>query len=276
MIKSESAVADTHCHLDLSAFDADLTEVLDRAKAEGVKYILVPGIDLASSQKAVSIAEHYPDVYAAVGVHPHRSASWNASVASELRSLTESSSVCAIGEIGLDYYRNLAPPDVQREAFQDQLALAADLGLPVVVHSRQALEEVLDDLLAWSADLPPGLTQRAGVLHAYSGDLQAASRASAQGFYFGVAGPVTYRNADERRRVTSQLPRERILLETDAPYLTPHPFRRKRNEPAFVRLVAKEVSRLFGMKESILAGITSRNAANLFGWNHANNSGNIL
>ncbi len=271
MINSEFELADTHCHLGLSAFDSDLTEVLERAKAEGVSHILVPGIDLASSNKAVSLAERHPGVYAAVGVHPHHSASWSASVAGELRALAKSPSVCAIGEIGLDFYRNLAPPDVQRKAFRDQLALAADVGLPVVVHSRQALEEVMEDLLAWSADLPARLKQRAGVLHAYSGDLQAASRASAQGFYIGIAGPVTYRNADERRHVTSQLPSERILLETDAPYLTPHPLGRKRNEPAFVRLVAKEVSRLFEMKESVLAGITSRNAANLFGWNHADN-----
>ncbi len=276
MSSSQLELADTHCHLDLSAFDADLAEVLDRAKAEGVRHILVPGIDLASSRKAVSLAESFPGVYAAVGVHPHRSASWNESVAYQLRSLSESSSVCAIGEIGLDFYRNLAPPDVQRRAFREQLALAADVGLPVVVHSRQALEEVMEDLLAWSAELPPKLKPRAGVLHAYSGDLQTATKASARGFYIGIAGPITYRNADERRRITAKLPAERILLETDAPYLTPHPHGRKRNEPAFVRIVAKEVSKLFGMKEAALARITSQNAAHLFGWNHGNNYGHIL
>ena len=271
MSSSQLELADTHCHLDLSAFKADLADVLDRAKAEGVKHILVPGIDLASSRKAVSLAERFPGVYAAVGVHPHRSASWNAAVAGELRSLAESSSVCAIGETGLDFYRNLAPPDVQRRAFREQLALAADLGLPVVVHSRQALEEVMEDLLAWSVELPAELKQRAGVLHAYSDDVEAAAKATAEGFYIGIAGPVTYRKADERRRVTAKLPTERILLETDAPYLTPHPHGRRRNEPAFVGIVAKEVSKLFGMKEHALARITSQNAAHLFGWNHGNN-----
>ena len=276
MSNMELELADTHCHLDLSAFDADLADVLDRAKAEGVRNILIPGIDLDSSRKAVSLAERYPGVYAAVGVHPHRSASWNNSVSSELRSLAKSPSVCAIGETGLDFYRNLAPPDVQRRAFHEQLALAIDVGLPVVVHSRQALDEVLEDLLAWATQLPKKLKDRAGVLHAYSGGLDDAAKISNEGFYIGVAGPVTYRNADQRRQVTAQLPAERLLLETDAPYMTPHPLGRKRNEPAFVRLVAKEVSRLFGMDESNLAGITSRNAASLFGWNNGNNSGPIL
>ncbi len=270
MNKADLVLADTHCHLDLSAFDSDLEAVLDRARAEGIKHILVPGIDLNSSRKAVRLAEQYEDVHAAIGVHPHRSASWNDAVADEMRSLAESHAVCAIGETGLDFYRNLAPHDVQRRAFREQLALAAELGLPVVVHSRDALDDVMNALLRWSERLPPNLQGRAGVLHAYSGDVQAASRICAEGFYIGVAGPVTYRKADQRRQITAQIPAERLLLETDAPYLTPHPHGRKRNEPAFVRIVGKEVSRLFGMSEVELAKTTSQNAENLFGWNHGN------
>lgn len=268
MSEIDLVLADTHCHLDLSAFDADLDAVLDRAWKEGIKHILVPGIDLDSSRKAVRLAEQHQGVYAAVGIHPHRSASWGSAAAEQLRALAASPVVCAIGETGLDFYRNLAPHDVQRKAFQGQLALAADLKLPVVIHSRQALDEVLETLLAWSEELPAELQGRAGVLHAYSGDFQAASKAAAEGFYIGVAGPVTYRKAEQRRQITSKLPAERLLLETDAPYLTPHPHGRKRNEPAFVRLVAEEVSRLLGMRNTELAGITTQNAQNLFGWNH--------
>jgi TatD DNase family protein len=268
MTETDLVLTDTHCHLDLSAFDADLDAVLERAWEQGVRHILVPGIDLESSRKAVSLAEQYPGVYAAVGVHPHRSASWSDYVANQLRTLAASPAVCAVGETGLDFYRNLAPHDVQRKAFQEQLSLAAELELPVVVHSRQALEEVLETLLTWSEILPPELQGRAGVLHAYSGDLQTASQVTAEGFYIGVAGPVTYRKADQRRQITAKLPVERLLLETDAPYLTPHPHGRKRNEPAFVLHIAEEVARLLGLKEIDLAGITTQNAQNLFGWNH--------
>jgi TatD DNase family protein len=270
MTETDLVLADTHCHLDLSAFDSDLEAVLDRARAEGIKHILVPGIDLDSSRKAVRLAERYADVHAAVGVHPHRSATWSDAVANEMRTMAESPAVCAIGETGLDFYRNLAPHDVQRRAFREQLALAAELGLPVVIHSRQALDDVMNTLLRWSEELPSNLHGRAGVLHAYSGDIKSASKVWAEGFYIGVAGPVTYRKADQRRQITAQIPAERLLLETDAPYLTPHPHGRKRNEPAFVRVIGKEVSRLFGMSEAEMAGITSRNADKLFGWNHGN------
>jgi len=269
-------LTDTHCHLDLSAFDADLTNVLERAAKNGVKRILIPGINLDSSRKAVQLAEEHPGVYAAVGVHPDRSSSWNDAVAQELRALTQSPSVRAIGEIGLDFYRNLSPQDVQRRVFQAQLALAAEVGLPVVVHSRQALTEVLADLLPWAEQLPKTLRTRAGVLHAYSGDLEAASRAFAGGFYVGIGGPLTYRKAQDLRDITARMPTDRLLLETDAPYLTPHPYRHQRNEPAHVRLVAQELSKLFGIEETAIAQITSQNAANLFGWNNGSKSNHIL
>jgi TatD DNase family protein len=269
-------LADTHCHLDLSAFDADLTDVLNRAAGNGVEHILIPGIDLDSSRKAVQLAEKHPGVYAAVGVHPHRAASWNESTAQQLRALIQSSFVCAIGEIGLDFYRNLSPQDVQRRVFRAQLSLAAEAGLPVVVHCREALTEILDDLLPWAEQLPRDLKTRAGVLHAYSGDLESASEACSRGFYIGIGGPLTYRKAQDRRDITAQIPTDRLLLETDAPYLTPHPYRHQRNEPAYVRLVAQELSKLFGMEEAAIAEITSQNAATLFGWNHGNKSGHIL
>ncbi|MGD8813966.1 MAG: TatD family hydrolase [Anaerolineales bacterium] len=269
-------LADTHCHLDLSAFDTDLIEVLDRATENGVKRILIPGIDLDSSREAIQLAERYSGVYAAVGVHPHRAKSWDPTVAQQMRTLTESPCVCAIGEIGLDFYRNLAPQDIQRRTFKAQLALAADVGLPVVVHSRQAIREVLDYLLPWAEKLPEDLKTRAGVLHAYSGDLETASEAFAGGFYVGIGGPLTYRKAQNLRDVTAQMPTDRLLLETDAPYLTPHPYRHRRNEPANVRLVAQELATLFGMEESTIAQITSQNAATLFGWNNGNKNSHIL
>jgi TatD DNase family protein len=269
-------LVDTHCHLDLSAFDVDLSDVLNRAAKNGVRRILIPGIDLDSSRKAVQLAEEHPGIFAAVGVHPHRASSWNASVAQELRALAQSPAVRAIGEIGLDFYRNLSPQDVQRKVFRAQLALAAEVDLPVVVHSRQALTEVMADLLPWAEQLPQDLKTRAGVLHAYAGDLESASEAFARGFYVGIGGPLTYRKAQDRRDITAGMPTDRLLLETDAPYLTPHPYRHQRNEPAHVRLVAQELSKLFGMEEAAIAEITSKNAATLFGWNNGNKSGNIL
>jgi TatD DNase family protein len=261
-------LADTHCHLMLPAFKKDRMKALARAEAASVIKILVPGIDLQTSRMAVSMAEKHASVYAAIGLHPHRASSWKEGFASELRNLASSSSVVAIGEIGLDYYRNLSPPSTQRQVFRQLLELATELKLPVVVHSRQATAHVLEDLLAWSTGLPPALSGRAGVLHAFSGDAETATKAVAGGFYLGVAGPVTYPDAGKHRDLVAKLPLERIVIETDAPYMTPHPHRGKRNEPAYVRFVARALSQLFEKDLPGIARTTSRSAANLFGWDN--------
>lgn len=276
MSPEAAPLADTHCHLVLPEFEADRGAVLQRARHAGVTRFLVPGIDLETSRKAVALAEQETDVFAAVGIHPHHAREWNASVGASLRELARSKRVVAIGEIGLDYYRDLSPRQRQREAFLQQLELAGELDLPVVVHIRQSLEDVLSELETWSGSLPPGRAARAGVFHAYSGDAHAVARDPIRGYYIGVAGPLTYRNAGERRRITAQFPLDRLLVETDAPYLPPHPYRGRRNEPAHTRLVAEELSRLLDLPYADVAQATSRNAAALFGWNHGVYHGHLL
>jgi TatD DNase family protein len=276
-MKAESLIlADTHCHLMLSAFEDDCEEVVERARAVGVNRLLVPALDLNTSRQAIQLAERYPEVFAAVGIHPHNASSWEPSVAAELGDLARYPQVVAIGEIGLDFYRNLSTPDQQRAAFRAQLELAADLDLPVVIHNREATQDVLSELHQWSQNLSPKLERRAGVLHAFSADLEAARLAVEAGFYLGVAGPVTYPNADQRRGIIAQFPIERTLIETDAPYLSPHPYRNKRNEPAHVKLVVEGFAKVMGVSTSKAAKATWQNASNLFGWNHGNDDGYIL
>lgn len=258
-------LADTHCHLNAPEYDSDRDQVLANAISAGIQWLIVPGIDLDGSRSAVKLAEKHPDIYAAVGIHPHAASSWNHAAEIELRKLAQSPRVVAIGEIGLDFYRNLSPHEIQIEAFQAQLAIAADLGLPVIVHNRESINTVIRNLLDFSASLSPELQSRAGVLHAFSADLDSALKAIEAGFYIGIAGPITFRNAELRREITRQLPLERLLTETDAPYLSPHPHRGKRNEPARVRLIAEALAKEFNIDYCIIANITRQNASILFG-----------
>jgi TatD DNase family protein len=262
-------LCDTHCHLDLEQFDADRPEVIRRAIENGVTRILDPGIDLAASRKAVELAAHYQQVYAAVGVHPNESSSWNDKDLDEISALGRMPRVLAIGEIGLDYYRQRAPVELQKNAFRAQLAAAASLKLPVIVHSRQSMADVLSELEIWYNRLAKegsSLAARPGVMHAFEGSLEDARRAFEMHFYIGVGGPVTYHNAAERQALVSAAPLEQILLETDAPFLTPHPHRGERNEPAFTIFTASKIAELKSLPLSTIAGITSANAARLFHW----------
>jgi len=251
---------DSHCHLDFPQFDSDRQAVVQRAREAGVKAIINPGADLESSHQAVALAERYPEVYAAVGVHPHEARSVSDEVVAELRRLAAHPKVVAIGEIGLDFYRDLSPRDMQRQAFRQQLALAAELDLPVIVHSREAHDEVMAILMEWARG--PKLK---GVLHAFSGDRAMAEWAFNLGFCVGIAGPVTFLNARRLQALVRELPLEWLLIETDAPYLTPHPYRGKRNEPARVALVAATIARLQGVSERVAAQQTTSNARRLFG-----------
>jgi TatD DNase family protein len=269
-------LADTHCHLVLPQFESDLAGVLERARVAGIARFLVPGTDLVSSRRGVELAESDADIYAAVGLHPHSAVDWDAEARAELRAMARSGRVVAIGEIGLDYFRDLSPHEAQQRAFREQLELAAELGLPVVVHNRQASGEVLDGLLSWTAGLGSTLAGRAGVLHAFSGDPETASKAMSAGFYIGVAGPVTYPSARRQRDWLAKLPLERLLVETDSPYLPPQPHRGQRNEPAYTRLVAEELARLLGLSYGSVARMTSASASRLFGWDHGIDHGHIL
>ena len=277
-------LTDTHCHLNLENFDLDRAAVLERAALAGVSHILIPGLSLPSSRSAVKLAESHPMLSAAIGVHPTEAATWDKSSINELSALASgasgpsgSSKVVAIGEVGLDYYWNAAPQELQKNVLRLQLDLAARVGLPVILHMREAKaalrEQCAGDLLqileTWIAGLrlwKNPLAQRPGVLHSFSGSLETARRALRLGFYIGVTGPVTYRNAHERQEIIVALPLDHILLETDAPFQSPHPYRGKRNEPSYVRLIADKIGLLHSRTVEEVAAATSENAGKLFAW----------
>jgi TatD DNase family protein len=256
---------DTHTHLDSHKFDADRAAVLERARAAGVARLISVGADLTSSRQAVKLGEEHDAIYATVGIHPHDAKTLDGEVLASLRELAQGPKVVAIGEIGLDFYRDLSPRDVQRRAFQAQLGWAAKLGKPVVIHDRDAHSEILEILADWVKGLGPVPRDgRLGVLHTFSGDLAMAERAIDLGFYISVSGPVTYKNSRLLPEIVRALPLDRLLVETDCPYLAPHPHRGKRNEPAHVRLVAKRIAELKNRSLEDVARATTANARRLF------------
>lgn len=270
-------LTDTHCHLDLEKFEADRTQVLDRALQAGLTRILIPGITLHSSRQIVKLAESQPSLFAAVGVHPNDANTWDPQTIPALQELAVSLKVVAIGEIGLDYYWEAAPRPQQQKVLQEQLNLAAALQLPVVLHVREkgdapdgdCAHDMLNILEEWVSRLrveKNPLAHAPGVLHSFSGTRQTAEKAIDLQFYLGVTGPVTYKNAETRQQVIASIPLERLLIETDAPYLAPHPQRGKRNEPAFVIYTAEKIAILHSKTLDQVAETTSANAARLFAW----------
>lgn len=247
----------------MAEFAADLPDVLDRAAAAGVAAIVCVGVDLPSSRDAVQLARRHPGVVATVGVHPNECAELPPDWLEELRALAGAPEVVALGEMGLDYYRWRTGRERQREVLEAQLDLARDLSLPVVVHNRLADGDLVEILAGWAASLPERHPR--GVLHCFSGDLALMGRCSGAGFYLSFAGPITYRNAGVVAEAAAAAPRDRLLVETDSPYLAPHPYRGKRNEPAHVRLVAERMAALRGESLEAIIEITGRNAAGLFG-----------
>lgn len=253
---------DTHAHLDLERFDRDRESVISRAISAGVTAIINVGFDLQSSRRSVELARR-PGFYAAAGIHPHDAknlAKWEA----EIERLLDSPGVVAVGEIGLDYYRNLSTPEEQRRCFAHFISIARKKRLPVIVHDRDAHEDIIDILKAEKA------AEVGGVLHCFSGDWDMAKRALDLGFYISFAGPVTYTNATRSQNVAARVPEDRLLVETDCPYLAPHPYRGMRNEPGMVRLVAEKVASLRGLGVEQIIEATGCNAARLFaldkGW----------
>ena len=263
------SLADTHCHLDFDAFDGDRDEVISRARDAGVVRMLNPGIDLSSSSKALRLAEMYEEVFVACGVHPNDALSWDGETEQTLRQMVNHPKVVAIGEIGLDYYRDRAPRDLQKQILVKQLALAAEAVLPVVIHNRQAAEDTLDLLSAWYIDLVISgsrLAAQPGVLHSFSGDQEVATRAIAMNFMIGITGPITYRNADDLRNIVSSIPLSALLIETDAPFLTPQPRRGERNEPVYVAWVAEKIAELHYLPVKEAMEQTTANSYKLFHW----------
>jgi TatD DNase family protein len=257
-------LVDTHCHLDFPHFDADREETLERARRAGIDFIVNPGSDLESSRRAVALADRYPDVYAAVGVHPHHASSLDAAALADLRALAQHPKVVAIGEIGLDYYRDLSPRAAQEEAFRHQLDLAAELDKPVIIHDRDAHADVARILEEWSRARGSRGEQVTGVLHAFSGDRALAEAGFRWGFMVALGGPLTFQNARRLQGLARELPLSHLVVETDAPYLSPHPYRGQRNEPARVTLVAEMLAALLGLSLAEAARRTTANARRLF------------
>lgn len=258
-------LVDTHCHLNLRAYEGIREAVIQEAADAGVKHIINPGIDLPSTRDALALANVFPSLYVAAGIHPNSTADFSGAVLDEVRALAAHPKVVAIGEIGLDYYWDKAPKDVQRRAFEAQLTLAADLGLPVIVHNRETDADLLPILADWVAALPDPLRERPGVLHSFSAPGPVADRALALGFYLGFTGPVTFKKAGDLRAIAARIPADRILIETDGPFLTPEPYRGRRpNRPAYVRYVAERIAQVRGISFEECAAQTTANAARLF------------
>jgi len=260
-------LTDTHCHLDFDRFDTDREQVIARAVDAGVKKILVPGIDVSSSEMAIRLAEEHTEVYAAVGVHPNYGKTWNSSTFKTLETLSQHPKVIAIGEIGLDYYREWTPHNIQKRNFNLQLDLAAEIQLPVIIHCRESYQDIHSMVADWINRLPGnGLSNSPGILHSFSGNIEQAKPFSEMNFFFGISGPVTFKNAEESRQTVAQLPLDKILIETDAPYLTPHPYRGKRNEPAYVYYIAEKIAEIHNLSPLKIGDITYENSLKIFTW----------
>lgn len=248
---------DSHMHLDDEKFDDDRVGTLARALESGVTRMINIGADMPSSARSVELAEAHTPIYAAVGVHPHEAEHFTAGDADRLAEWTILSKVVAIGEIGLDYFYDYSPRAVQKAAFIRQLDVARQTGMPVVIHNREAHGDTMEILKREGK----GLT---GVVHCFSGSLEMAKELVRMGWYIGIDGPITFKNAAKLPEIVREIPLERILIETDSPYLTPVPLRGKRNEPAYVKYIAAHIATLRDMDVAAFAAATARNTCDLF------------
>ena len=248
---------DSHCHLDDEKFNEDRAEVIARLREGGVERCVCVGSDLPSSRRCVALAEQYPFIYAAAGVHPHEAKDAPADYLDQLKTLLAHPKVMALGEIGLDYYYDLSPRDVQKRVVQEQLDLACDTDMPVIFHIRDAHGDMFDILRSRSR-LP------AGVIHCCSASAEMVREYLKMGFYISFAGPITFKNAAGPVSASQAVPLDRLLIETDSPYLAPVPLRGRRNEPANVRYVLEKQAEIHGVPPEELAEITFRNACALY------------
>ncbi len=247
---------DTHAHLDDARFDSDRDEVIKNLIREGVSYVVNIGADIQSSRNSVELARKYDFIYAAVGVHPHEADSMTDCDLAELEELSKYEKVVAIGEIGLDYHYDNSDRTAQKYWFEKQLLLAKKLNMPYIIHDREAHGDTLDIIRK------VGYTN--GVMHCFSGSSEMAKQIVKMGMYVSIAGPVTFKNAGKLIDVAQVVPDERLLIETDCPYLTPEPFRSKRNNPAYVKYTAEKIAQLRGMEFSQLAKMTLENAKRFY------------
>ncbi|HHT9119292.1 MAG TPA: TatD family hydrolase [Candidatus Hypogeohydataceae bacterium YC41] len=262
-------LVDTHTHLDMPEYEGDLPEVIERARAQGVEYLLVVGTDLASSRKALSLAQANKGLYASVGVHPHGASNVTDKEWEELKGLVHSPKVVAVGETGLDYHHLFSPKESQQAVFRRHIELALEAHFPLIIHNREATADCLSTLKEYSARSPRG------VFHCFGGSKETARECINMGFYISIGGPVTFPNAHRLREVVKSIPVERLLLETDCPYLSPQPQRGKRNEPAYIKYLLPVLAQLYNLTEEDIARITTFNAFQLFGMGTNRQEGKI-
>ena len=259
--------SDTHAHLDFDTFNSDREAVIERARTNGLQFIINIAIDLESSHQSRALASQYPGyIFSTIGIHPNYSQDASDDTFNELSDLASEPGVVAIGEIGLDYYRDYATPQQQTKALEVQLDLAQRLELPIVIHERNSAQDLVPVLTKWHNNLPAGsrLKLNPGVMHAYSAELRFIDALLECGFCFGIGGPVTYKNAREKQELVTLLPLEKMLLETDCPFMPPQAHRGQRNEPAFIPLIAQKIAELRGMSIDEVGGQLTSNAIRLF------------
>ncbi len=249
---------DTHAHYDDERFDGDRDALLASLPEKGVELVINASCDIPSSRRSIELAEKYPYIYAAVGVHPHDAASFSEADADELRRMAKNERVVAIGEIGLDYHYDFSPRDVQRAVFARQIALAKETRLPFAVHEREACKDCLDILKA------EGVGERAGVMHCFGGSRETAKILLDMGMYLSVGGTVTFKNNVKTVDTVAYAPIDRLFIETDSPYLAPVPYRGKRNDSSLVRLVAEKIAEIKGMDTDEVVEATKNNAKKFF------------
>lgn len=250
---------DTHCHLDFPEFNQDRSDVIDRAQKAGVGYIINIGSSIDGSKRSLELAKENPMIYATIGIHPHYAKAVGGEVPDELKALAREDKVVAIGEVGLDYYRNLSPKELQARLFVNFINLARENNLPIIIHTREAHQDTLDILKREFKD------RIRGVMHCFSADEEYLKECLKMGLYISFTCNLTFKNAKNLRNLAGKAPIERLLLETDAPFLAPQEYRGKRNEPSYLTYLVKELARIHGLSEDDIARITTYNAKMLFG-----------
>jgi len=249
---------DSHCHLEMEDFEKDRHEVIEKSLREGLQYMLTVGTEEKYFSKVIEIIEYYPAVYGAIGIHPHNSKDYNGQLEKIINTFLKNKKIVAYGEIGLDFFKNYSPRESQINAFQAQIEVARKAKLPVIIHSRNAKDETIQ-ILRNTCDVT-----MAGVIHCYSYDLTAVKKFLDMGFTISVPGTITYKNAHDLVDVVRYTPMDRILSETDAPFLTPHPHRGKRNEPVFVKVTIEKIAQIKGQKIEETATQLTQNFEKLF------------
>jgi TatD DNase family protein len=250
---------DTHAHLNAEEYKDDLEEVISRAQEAGVTNMVVVGFDRPTIEKAMELVDRYDFLYASVGWHPVDAIDMTEEDLLWIEELTSHPKVVALGEMGLDYHWDKSPKDIQKEVFRKQIRLAKKVKLPIIIHNREATADILEILKVENAE------EVGGIMHCFSGSPEIARECVNMNFYISLGGPVTFKNAKKPKEVAAEVPLDKLLIETDCPYLTPHPFRGKRNEPGYVKLVAEQIAEIKGLSYEEVAAATTKNAKKFFG-----------